>query len=201
MLPSFGMRIGLADGLELGLRAPNLEPAAADAKIRLLKGSFDMALDPGLQFYFASSNGNGYSAVFLHAPLLLGFNLSEKTSIVLSPGLVYAQNTGSAVVATGITGSSAVAGFMGQLGVGVDFRVSHRFAIHPEITVLQQFTGSQDLLLLVGGVGFNFGAQPGYSDLRSDAEPLGEPTAPVAPVPAAEPASPPASPPSTEVGL
>src|SRR5580700_4105235 len=84
MLPSFGMRIGLADGLELGLRAPNLEPVAADAKIRLVKGSFDMALDPGLQFYFASSNGNGYSTVFLHAPLLLGFNLSEKTSIVLS---------------------------------------------------------------------------------------------------------------------
>jgi hypothetical protein len=202
MLPSFGMRIGLAEGLELGLRAPNLEPIAADAKIRLLKGSFDMALDPGLQFYFASSNGNGYSAVFLHAPLLLGFNLSEKTSIVLSPGLTYATNTGNGVIATAVTGSSAVAGFMGRLGVGVDFRVSHRFAIHPEITVLEQFTGSQDLFLVVGGVGFNFGAQPDYSDLRRDGEPPAEPTAPGVPAPpAAEPASPPASPPSTEVGL
>jgi hypothetical protein len=202
MLPSFGMRIGLADGLELGLRAPNLEPAAADAKIRLVKGSFDMALDPGLQFYFGSSNGNGYATVFLHAPLLLGFNLSEKTSIVLSPGLVYAQNTASGVVATAVTGSSAVAGFMGQLGVGVDFRTSHRFSVHPEITVMQQFTGSQDLFLVVGGIGFNFGAQPDYSDLRGDAGPPAEPTAPAdsAP-PAVEPASPPPSPPSTEVGL
>lgn len=201
MLPSFGMRIGVAEGVELGLRAPNLEPIAADLKIRLLKGSFDMALDPGAQVYYASSNNVGYWAVFLDAPLLLGINLSEKTSIVLSPGLAYAQNSANGVVATGVDGSPTAAGFLARLGVGVDFRVSHRLAVHPEITVAQQFTGSQDLFLLVGGLGFNFGAQPDYSDLRNGAD-APEPEAPAATSPpAAEPASPPAAPPGTEVGL
>ena len=51
MFPTFGARIGVAEGLEIGLRAPNLEPVAGDAKIRLLKGPVDVALDPGLQVH------------------------------------------------------------------------------------------------------------------------------------------------------
>src|SRR5579863_9467795 len=49
MVPSFGVRLGLIDGLDLGVRLQNLDSLAADAKIRLLKGTFDLALDPGLQ--------------------------------------------------------------------------------------------------------------------------------------------------------
>src|SRR5579872_7487262 len=39
MIPSFGARFGVAQGLEIGLRLPQGQPIAADAKIRLLKGS------------------------------------------------------------------------------------------------------------------------------------------------------------------
>ncbi len=175
MAPTFGARIGVAEGLEIGLRAPNLEPLAADAKIRLHKGRLDVALDPGLQLYYGSANGNGFAAVYLHAPLLFGINLSEKVSLVLSPGLVYAGNTASGVVPSGVTGSSAAEGFMARLGAGFDFRVDRKLAIHPEVTLVRQFTGSEDLLLCVGGIGFNFGAQPDYSDLASAPKPTGAP--------------------------
>ena len=175
MAPTFGARIGVAEGLEIGLRAPNLEPLAADAKICLHKGRLDVALDPGLQLYYGSANGNGFAAVYLHAPLLFGINLSERVSLVLSPGLVYAGNTASGVVPSGVTGSSAAEGFMARLGAGFDFRVDRKLAIHPEVTLVRQFTGSEDLLLCVGGIGFNFGAQPDYSDLASAPKPTGAP--------------------------
>jgi|HubBroStandDraft_1064217.scaffolds.fasta_scaffold01458_6 hypothetical protein len=190
MLPTFGARIGVAEGLEIGLRVPNLEPLAGDAKIRLLKGPIDIALDPGLQLYYASVNNNGFVAFWVHAPVLVGFNLSERVSLVLSPGLAYADNTASGVVPTGVAGSSAAAGFMARLGVGFDFRVSRKLAIHPEITLVRQFTGSEDLLLCVGGIGFNFGAQPDYSDLAKGPKPPPEAPPPAAPEPPAEPAAP-----------
>jgi hypothetical protein len=206
VFPTFGVRFGAAEGLEIGLRLPNGEPFAADAKIRLLKGPVDVALDPGLQLYLGSANGNSFAALNLQAPALLGFNFSRDYSLVLSPGLAYAQNTATNVYATGVAGSSTAAGFMARLGIGFDYRVSRRLAIHPEVTLMRQFTGSEDLLLCVGGIGFNFGAQPDYSDLASSkpsemepptsSPPPAEPEAP--PAPSVEP---PASAPATDVKL
>lgn len=178
MLPTFGARIGVAEGLEIGLRAPNLEPLAGDVKIRLLKGRLDVALDPGFQFYYGSANGSGFAVVSLQAPVFFGINLSEDVSLVVSPGLVYADNTASVVVASGVTGSSTAEGFMARLGMGFDFRVDRKLAIHPEVTFVRQFTGSQDLLLCVGGIGFNFGAQPDYSNLARAPNPVAAPRPP-----------------------
>jgi hypothetical protein len=194
-IPTFGVRFGAAEGLEIGLRLPNGEPFAADTKIRLLKGPFDVALDPGTQLYMGSANGNAFAVVYVHAPVLLGFNFSQNVSFVLSPGLAYANNAASNVVATGVAGASTAAGFMARLGVGFDFRVSRRFAVQPEVTLMRQFTGSEDLLLCVGGIGFNFGTQPDYSDLASGPKPSEtEPTPSTAPP--AEPESPQAPPPA-----
>jgi hypothetical protein len=199
MLPTFGVRTGVAEGVEIGLRLPNHEPIAIDAKFRLLKGRLDVALDPSFQLYYASIDSNGFVAAWVHAPVLLGINFSEKVSLVLSPGLAYAANTASGVVPVAIAGASAAAGFMARLGVGVDVRVSRRLAVHPEITLVRQFTGSEDLLLCVGGIGFNFGAQPDYSDLASATQPTEPPEppalpAPPAPAPPAAPVSPPGTP-------
>src|SRR5580704_1525503 len=190
MFPTFGARVGVVEGLEIGLRAPNLEPLAGDAKIRLLKGPLDVALDPGLELYYGSANGSGFAVVYLHAPVLFGINLSEKVSLVLSPGLVYADNTASGVVSSGVAGSSTAEGFMARLGAGFDFRVNRKLAIHPEVTLVRQFTGSQDLLLCVGGIGFHFGAQPDYSDLARAPNPPAAPLPPESPGPPAEPTPP-----------
>jgi hypothetical protein len=176
-----------------------------DAKIRLLKGPIDVALDPGTQLYMGSANGNAFAVVYVHAPVLVGFNFSQNVSFVLSPGIAYANNTASNVVATGVAGASTAAGFMARLGAGFDFRVSRRLAVHPEVTLMRQFTGSEDLFLCVGGIGFNFGAQPDYSDLASapkpsDAEPAPPATPPQAPSESTPSEAPPApsapSPPS-----
>jgi hypothetical protein len=47
MIPSFGIRYGLIDGVEIGAHLQNLDSLEADAKIRLLKGTLDLAIDPG----------------------------------------------------------------------------------------------------------------------------------------------------------
>jgi hypothetical protein len=164
MVPSFGVRLGLVDGLDLGVRLQNLDSLAADAKIRLLKGTFDLALDPGPQGYYATINGVSAGVVYLHAPVLLGFNIAPNTSLVLSPGLVFSVATASVDNGSGVSGVASSSGVWARLGFGVDFRITRRFAIHPEVTAMREF-GNLDGFIFVGGVGFNFGAQPDYSDV------------------------------------
>jgi hypothetical protein len=203
--PTLGLRVGVADGFELGFRLPNGEPVAADAKIRLLKGRADVTLDPGFHAYYGSTNGTGFAVLYLHAPVLIGINFSQKVSLVLAPGLSFAaENSPSGIVPSGLDGASTASGFMGRFGLGLDFRISRRFSIHPEVTVMRQFTGPEDLLLFVGGVGFNLGSQPDYSDLGGGAEPPAEtpaetpPETPAATHPPPAPAQP-AQPPEIEV--
>jgi hypothetical protein len=175
MIPSFGVRVGLVDGLDLGVRLQNFDSLAADLKIRLLKGRFDVALDPGLQGFYESLSGTGVGVVYFHAPVLLAYNFSEKVSLVLSPGFVYALVTATVTDASGVTGSASAEGAYGRLGLGFDFRVSPAFAIHPEVTFMREF-GNENALIWIGGIGFNIGAQPDYSDLRE-----GPPPPPAAP--------------------
>lgn len=164
MVPSFGARIGIVDGFDLGAHLMNFDSLEVDGKIRLVKGGFDVALQPGLQGYYVSVNNASLGVVYLHVPVLLGINLSPRVSLVLSPGFVYAIVAGAANNSGGISGASTVSGAMARLGAGVDFRISKKFAIHPELTFMKGF-GDDNLLLYVGGVGFNFGAMPDYSDL------------------------------------
>jgi hypothetical protein len=173
-LPSFGVRYGLSDGFELGGRLPNLSSLAVDGKIRLLKSTLDLAVDPGVQVSYFSENSatdasgqtiSQNTAVFVfNAPILLGVNLSEALSIVLSPGIAYALATTS--ITTGDTYAQATgsSGFMVRGGLGVDIRFSKKFALHPEVTILKGFGDTEPLLYLIG-VGVNFGAMPDYSDL------------------------------------
>jgi hypothetical protein len=173
MIPSFGVRVGLVEGLDLGVRLQNFDSLAADLKIRLLRGRFDVAIDPGLQGFYESLNGTGVGVVYLHAPVLLAYNFSEKASLVLSPGFVYSLVTATVNDASGVTGSASASGAYGRLGLGFDFRVIPALAIHPEITFMQEF-GNENALIWIGGVGFNIGAQPDYSDLR-EGPPLAAP--------------------------
>jgi hypothetical protein len=197
MLPSVGVRVGVADGVDLGFREQNFDSLGADAKIRLVKGTFDLALDPGLQGFYASINNVGVGVVYFHLPVLLGLNVSRNVSIVASPGVVYDVVTANVNGGTGVTGSATASGFLGRLGVGVDFRVSKKLAIHPEITVMDSFANSGTIWVF--GIGFNVGAQPDYSDLGGDDATDGTngPSAPAgsAPAPSAAPPPPPSGPP------
>jgi len=94
MVPTVGLRYGVVDGFELGARVANFDTLAADGKIRLLKGTLDLAVDPGLQFIYlgsiSTSDGQGNTSsvsagvVYFHVPLLVGLNVSPNVSLVAS---------------------------------------------------------------------------------------------------------------------
>ncbi len=185
-LPTFGIRYGITDGFDLGARLSNLDSLSVDGKIRLVKGTVDLAVDPGLQaFYLSVSSGTDASnqtvttsaAIFyFHLPLLVGFNLSEKFSIVVSPGVTYAVATTAINSGNDQQQAAASTGLMARGGIGVDWRLSKKFAIHPEVTFLKSF-GDNDALMYLFGIGFNIGAQPDYSDL-AESPPAKAPAAP-----------------------
>jgi hypothetical protein len=194
------VRVGLLNGFDIGVHEQDWDALALDAKIRLLKGRLDIAIDPGLQVFY----GRDGLPIYFHAPVLFGINLSDRVSVVLSPGFVYTAATGGLSgspeggfdgevvqpsITTGVEPATTVTGAMAQMGFGLDFRITHKLAIHPEVTFLKPF----DTNLLVGivGIGFNIGAQPDYSDL-ADA-PQG-PAAPVQTPPAAAPSALPSAP-------
>lgn len=168
MIPSFIARVGLADGFDLGIHASNLDSLGLDGKIRLLKGTFDLALDPGLQgYYYSFGSGSGSDSigvVYLHAPVMLGLNLSRDVSLVVTPGVTYGLATASVASSTAIQNASGTSGIIARGSLGLDIRVNPKLALHPEVTVLKSFQDAQTLLYVLG-FGINFGAQPDYSDL------------------------------------
>ncbi|MEO6576151.1 MAG: outer membrane beta-barrel protein [Polyangiaceae bacterium] len=182
-LPTYQLRLGVADNVDLGFRVSNLSSLGADGKFNFLKSkSFDLALDPGFQWM----NILGLNLFYFHLPLLAGINFSKSVSLVLSPGVLYAlaagtyNNTSSGNSAS--TGYAA-GGFLGRMGVGLNIRFSKGFAMQPEFTVMHAFN---DLASNVfsAGLGFNFGNLPNFDDVGTDDEeaaPAGTKPAPSAP--------------------
>lgn len=150
-LPTFGVRVGVMDRVELGARLPNMLSAALDAKINLLRGDVDIAIDPGVQWYrwrdSTSSEpvlGTG-TVIHTQLPILVGFHPSANATIVVMAGPSLSTSSGT---------SSAL--LFGQAGIGADLRITRRFSIFPQVTFLGGFEAS----LFAAGVGFNFGGAP-----------------------------------------
>ena len=175
LAPTYALRWGVADSVDLGFRIQNFSSLGADAKINLVKGGVDLALDPGLQYYSYSvtltdSSGDeasdSTSVFYLHAPLIFDANLSEAVSLVLTPGFVFAAVTSD----IDLTGSdsdldvvSTTEGAIARFTVGFDFRASKKFALHPEVTLMRAFEAEANFFIF--GLGFNFGHLPDFSDL------------------------------------
>ena len=171
MVPSAGIRYGIVQNFDFGARLMNFDSLAVDGKVQLVRSTFDLALDPGLQaFYAGNVGGTSFGIFYFHMPVLLGFNLSEAVTLVLAPGATFVVATGSATNATGVSAASTATGFLGRLGVGADFRVARNFALHPEVTFMKSFNDS-NALIWVAGLGFNIGAQPNYSDMSGNPPP------------------------------
>jgi hypothetical protein len=176
MLPTFGARYGLLDGLDFGVRLQNFWSLAGDLKIRLLKGKVDLAADPGTEVVYVltllgRTSAPQHAGVFyFHAPLLVGLNLSDAVELVASPGVAYAVATNPIPAATSPEQAGASTELLARLGFGADFRLTEHVALHPEVTCMKGFTSTQTLIC-VAGVGLNLGAQPD----RSDLEPPGSP--------------------------
>jgi hypothetical protein len=161
--PTYQLRVGVGDRVDIGARIANLSSFGADVKWNFLKSQgFDMAIDPGLQaFYIASSGGSAFIG-YAHLPLLLGFNLSDDVTLVASPGAVVSFASGSSNDDDGRSALSSTAGIWARFGLGLNIRTSKKFALHPEITGMRAFTDESTMLILFG-IGFNFGNLPDYS--------------------------------------
>lgn len=205
MLPSYQLRIGAADRVDIGIQLKNLSTIGADVKWNFLKTSgFDMAIDPGFQFIYFSTSAGGASSSYLlfygHLPLLLGVNLGETATLVFSPGAVFVG--GSAGTSSDARDAAfSTTGVWARFGVGVNIRASEKFAIHPEVTGMRAFDDAATMMI-VFGLGFSFGRLPSYAAGSENDPPENEwkgtpPPPATQPAPGVQPAPAPAAPPPT----
>lgn len=167
--PTYQLRYGATENLDLGFSIRNASSLGFDAKYNPVRGeSFDLALDPGMQFFrISSTSSTGESAAvsifYLHLPVLLGFNVSESLSVVATPGAVYALATGTSSSSSGSDRDSlsSSSGFLARLGLGLNIRPSKRFAMQPEVTAMRAFNDSSTMIYMIG-LGFNFGTLPSF---------------------------------------
>jgi hypothetical protein len=167
--PTYTLRVGVADTVDIGARISNLSSIGADVKWNFIKSDvFDMAIDPSFQFFHLSTSSGGedgsFSVLYLNGPLMFGINLGESVSIVPTLGVTYGWATASVTSDDASDSASGTTGIMLRPGLGFDFRISQRFALHPEVTVLKTLKGSDEdsALLYMFGLGFNFGNLPKY---------------------------------------
>ncbi|WP_437488973.1 hypothetical protein WME75_09820 [Sorangium sp. So ce1014] len=161
-LPSYQLRAGLTDMLDIGAHVHNLSSFGVDLKVNPLRGVFDLAVAPGLQYFYLSANEASVHIVYLHAPLMLAVNPADWFSIVVSPGVTYGLASGD--LSDDDEAAASADGLLLRGSLGFQFRTSDRFAIHPEITMMKSLEGPG--LVYNFGIGFNFGALPSYKDLQ-----------------------------------
>lgn len=164
MFPSYELRIGAADRIDIGVHLYNLTSLGIDLKLNPLRGLFDLAINPGAQYFYLNASEDESAHVFsLTAPVMVGFNPTEWLSIVLSPGVTYAIVAGTVESAEGRDALLAEGGLLFRGGVGAQFRISSGFALHPLVTVSKSFDSSA--AFYNAGVGFIFGDIPTYDDV------------------------------------
>ena len=168
LFPTYQLRIGASDSVDIGIKVANLSSLGTDVKINPIRGTFDLAIDPGFQWFGINAGSESFNVFYGHLPLMLGFNFSRDTSLVLTPGVVYswASATTDAGGEDSLLTSSGVAG---RLGIGFEYRASSSFAIHPEVTTIRGLTGDfgdNGGTIIVFGFGFNIANIPDYSDIE-----------------------------------
>jgi len=180
VLPTYTLRIGIGDPVDIGLRIANMTSVGGDLKWNFLRSrGFDMAIDPGFQYFriggVTTDNGGTGASVnvtYVHVPLLLGFNISRGITIVATPGVGWGLVSENVSSGSQRDEATSATGVMARFGIGADFRVNSFFAVHPELTALRFI--HDEVTLYMFGVGLNFGAMPNYDDV--DGTPLPVPT-------------------------
>lgn len=168
--PSYKLRVGVADRVDIGVSVPNMSSLGADVKVNPVRGDFDLAVDPGVQWFGVNAGDASFNVFYLHLPLMLGINFSPDTTLVLTPGVLYSAVMTSADDVA-VDGEDAVyrsSGLAARFGVGFQYRVSPKFALHPEVTGIRGLTGDYgetEGTIVLFGLGFNIANMPDYSDV------------------------------------
>lgn len=175
-VPSYTMRIGLVERLDLGIRAANFSSAMADLKWNFLRSRrFDLAIDPGAQWFYDRANDVHY--VQIHTPLLVGVNVRSDLQLVFVPGFALQLATretlapcpGGSMPPCGseLTRFLGATAPMVRAGMGVSWRIFRDMAVQPEVTVMRQI-GANDAWIVNGGLGVSFLHLPRYDDLDAE---------------------------------
>jgi hypothetical protein len=122
---------------------------------------------PGLQTFYVSKGAggrNGGAHFYGNLPLMLGINPSDRFSIVPSVGLGYGFGRRAAADDDPENRVASTKALLLQAGIGLDFRTSPTFAIHPEMSLLRRVLApdDSDLIWFTFGLGFDWGALPRY---------------------------------------
>jgi hypothetical protein len=162
--PSYELRRGVASRFDIGIHLYNLTSFGLDLKLNPIRGVFDIAVNPGAQYFYLNINDDQAAHVFyLSAPLMVGINLTQWMSIILTPGLTYSLIAGEVTAAEGRDALIAEGGTLFRAGFGLQFRASQSFAVHPMLTILRSL--GSGATLYSAGIGFIFGEIPSYDDL------------------------------------
>jgi hypothetical protein len=175
----FSARYGVTDEIDFGAKLYFLG-AEVGAKFQFLRGQLDAAIAPaGSYISITSSDSSGNEAkasvAYLHLPLLLGYNVSDRLTLGFGPKLLYVLTTGSASTSTE---SSSVTsdGFMTGGYAQIAYRVGDAFWLAPEINVYKPFTENASGFVYQGGLVLLFGGGP-----QKQAQPMGQPMMPAGP--------------------
>ncbi len=175
--PSYQLRVGVLDTLDIGARVANLSSFGADVKWNFIKSEvFDMAFDPGVQvFHISASSGDATSSfteVFGHIPLIFGINAGDSVTFVPTAGVTYGMASATASSGSDASAAAMIDGLMFRGGLGINFRISPKFAMQPEVTYLKYLNKDTDPAIswVVFGLGFNFGNLPQYGAPAAEAK-------------------------------
>lgn len=165
MFPTYQLRYGLGDELDVGLRVANALTFGVDLKWNPIRGAFDLAVAPGLQTSPAGDDGPWVRG---RLPLILGENVSDSVSLVQMAGIH--AFAGRAAGQPGRGGSLPLDGtearaqsdphLGGEASLGVNIHASDGFALQPEVGLL--FMPWSEEYFLSFGMGFNFGDLPSF---------------------------------------
>jgi hypothetical protein len=166
-IPTYILRPGLGERLDMGFRVNALSSIGFDFKWNLVRSpAFDLAIDPMVQWAFY------LDITHFHFPLLLGFNASETLSVVLTPGIIYGYADTDDEIDADLAQVFATNGMSARVGLGLNVRVSPKFALQPEVTVIRglerpEGRNFESVFMYVAGIGFNFGGLPDFSDVEA----------------------------------
>jgi hypothetical protein len=101
LLPSVGVRMGAAKGVDIGLRLASGSSLDFNAKVNFLRTRyFDMAVMPGVQAVRTSLNNSPFStgshqAFFFQVPILMGVNITPTSTLLFNTGGAYMMAPGA----------------------------------------------------------------------------------------------------------
>lgn len=150
-----GLRMGVAEDIDAGVRLPNLGAISVDLKGELVHGAFGKALDPMASL--SAFPGDGTTGL-VQVPVLFSFFPGERLSLTATSGIGYGwvhggqpTNQNTLFDFSGLP-DDMLAGPVARFGLGFQVQATKRFSIGPEITMLKAIQEDR-VARYYGGIG------------------------------------------------